>query len=158
MKPAANGQSSKKRARLWRTQSACCLELAQKRCVAPTNLFKFCGDLRLRRSSACGRLGFADGIAFMFERNDSVKLRRVAAALAVLLSVAIATVWLAGPGSSRRDLQTWVQSAVGRLDQPSPRGFEDVVARVKPAVFGIRAKVPDDNASADDQGQGFLPR
>jgi serine protease Do len=96
---------------------------------------------------------------FMLERNDSVKLRRGAVALAVMIAVAIATVWLAGVGSSRRgDLHAWVQSAVGRLDQPSPRGFEDVVARVKPAVFGIRAKVPDENVSAEDQGQGFLPR
>jgi serine protease Do len=31
-------------------------------------------------------------------------------------------------------------------------------ARVKPAVFGIRAKVVDEGASTDDQDQGFLPQ
>lgn len=42
--------------------------------------------------------------------------------------------------------------------RPSPRGFEDVVARVKPAIFGIRAKVMDEGASTDDEAPGFLPR
>jgi serine protease Do len=55
-------------------------------------------------------------------------------------------------------LQKWFQSAVATLDKPWPRGLEDIVARVKPAVFGIRAKVVDEQASADDQDQGFLPR
>jgi serine protease Do len=41
-------------------------------------------------------------------------------------------------------------------ERPSPRGFEDVVARVKPAVFGIRAM--DEGASTDDEAPGFLPR
>ena len=55
-------------------------------------------------------------------------------------------------------MQKWFQSAVATLDEPSPRGFEDIVARVKLAVFGIRAKVVDEQASTDDQEQGFLPR
>jgi len=86
-------------------------------------------------------------------------LGRIAKILVLVAAIALVTVWLAGPGSSTRGhLQKWFQSAVDTLDKPSPRGFEDIVARVKPAVFGIRAKVVDEQASADDQDQGFLPR
>ena len=95
----------------------------------------------------------------MFERDDSGRLRWIAKILVLVATIALVTVWLAGPGSSTRGhLQSWFQSAVATLDKPSPRGFEDVVARVKPAVFGIRAKVVDEQASADDQDQGLLPR
>jgi len=86
-------------------------------------------------------------------------LGRIAKILVLVAAIALVTVWLAGPGSSTRGhLQKWFQSAVATLDKPSPRGFEDIVARVKPAVFGIRARVVDEQASADDQDQGFLPR
>lgn len=84
---------------------------------------------------------------------------RSAKILVLVAAIALVTVWLAGPGSSTRGhLQKWFQSAVATLDEPSPRGFEDIVARVKLAVFGIRAKVVDEQASTDDQEQGFLPR
>src|SRR5262249_26404006 len=94
----------------------------------------------------------------MFERDDSGRLRWIAKILVLVAAIALVTVWLAGPGSSTRGhLQGWFQSAVATLDKPSPRGFEDVVARVKPAVFGIRAR-GDEQASADDPDQGLLPR
>src|SRR5215813_94345 len=88
----------------------------------------------------------------MFERHDSARLGRIAKILVLVAAIAFVTVWLAGPGSSTRGhLQKWFQSAVATLDKSSPRGFEDIVARVKPAVFGIRARVVDEQASADDQ-------
>jgi hypothetical protein len=86
-------------------------------------------------------------------------LRRIAKILVLVAAIALVTVCLAGPVSpTRGHLQRWFQSAVATLDKPSPRGFEDIVARVKSAVFGTRAKVVDEQASADDQDQGFLPR
>src|SRR5215831_937506 len=95
----------------------------------------------------------------MFESHDFARLGRIAKILVLVAAIALVTVWLAGPGSSTRGhLQKWFQSAVATLDKPSPRGFEDIVARVKPAVFCIRARVVDEQASADDQDQGLLPR
>jgi hypothetical protein len=95
----------------------------------------------------------------MFESDDSGRLRRIAKILVLVAAIALVTVCLAGPVSpTRGHLQRWFQSAVATLDKPSPRGFEDIVARVKSAVFGTRAKVVDEQASADDQDQGFLPR
>jgi hypothetical protein len=92
----------------------------------------------------------------MRDTNNSGRRRRVVAVLAVLLAAGIAALWLAGPGfSTRGDLRTWLQSAVSMPERPSPRGFEDVVARVKPAVFGIRAKVMDAGASTDDRSLAF---
>jgi hypothetical protein len=63
----------------------------------------------------------------MIERDDSGRLRRIAAVVAVLSTVALA-VWLAAPAASTRgDLRTWFQSVIGACQQLSLRGFEDVV-------------------------------
>ena len=90
--------------------------------------------------------------------HDSAKLRRIATILIVLSALALAAAWLAGPAvSTGGDLRAWLESTVDARGQPSPRGFEDVVAQVKPAVFGIRAKVLDEEAT-DDKEPGFLPK
>jgi serine protease Do len=83
---------------------------------------------------------------------------RIAAVVAVLSTVAVAVRVAAPDASTRGDLRTWFQSALSLPEGPSPRGFENIVSRVKPAVFGIRAKVTDETASTDDQEPGFLPR
>ena len=48
---------------------------------------------------------------------------------------------------------TWLNSAVGKPQPHSPQGFEAIVDRVKPAVFGIRAKVTGERKMSE----GFLP-
>jgi serine protease Do len=52
------------------------------------------------------------------------------------------------------DPWAWLNSAVSTSQTPPPLGFEHVVDRVKPAVFGLRAKVVEEEG-ADDQK--FLP-
>jgi hypothetical protein len=95
---------------------------------------------------------------FMPERHDFGRLRRIAAAVSVLFTVAVALRFAAPDASIRGDLRTWFQSAVSLPEGPSPRGFDNIVSQVKPAVFGIRAKVTEKTASTDDQEPGFLPR
>lgn len=88
-----------------------------------------------------------------FPPTKSATLRRVATAVVVVSALALLGSWFAGPGISSRegDLRAWLKSpGTGQL---APPGFEQIVDRVKPAVFGIRAKIVD---KTDDQG--FLPR
>ena len=83
----------------------------------------------------------------------SKTLRRVGAVL-VVSAIAFTGAWFAGSAVPWRegDMLAWWNSAVAQ--PPSHPGFEEVVDRVKPAVFGIRAKVIDQPAA---DGGGFLP-
>lgn len=91
-------------------------------------------------------------------RLRSAKLRWIAGILVVTSALAFTGAWFAGPAVSTRggDLRAWLRSAVDTPQPAPPFGFEDVVDRVKPAVFGIRAKVVDEEEEADDER--FLPR
>jgi hypothetical protein len=85
----------------------------------------------------------------------SKTLRRVGAVL-VVSAIAFTGAWFAGSAVPWRegDMLAWWNSAAGKAQPPSHPGFEEVVDRVKPAVFGIRAKVIDQPAA---DGGGFLP-
>jgi serine protease Do len=86
--------------------------------------------------------------------TKSVTWRRTATVIVIVSALILLGAWLAAPGISSREgeLRAWLKSpAAGQL---APPGFEQVVDRVKPAVFGIRAKVVD-QPTAD--GEGFLP-
>jgi len=90
-------------------------------------------------------------------RLKSGRLRRIAILFVVIPAFVIAGAWIAGsivsaPGGG--DVLVQLNPAVGKAPPPSHPGFEEVVDRVKPAVFGIRAKVID-QPPADDEG--FLP-
>jgi serine protease Do len=89
-------------------------------------------------------------------RWKSSKLRRIAAVLVVISALAVTGAWFMGPVVSTQggDPRAWLNTAVGKPQTSPPFGFEDMVDRVKPAVFGIRAKVIDDEAANDE---GFLP-
>ena len=48
-----------------------------------------------------------------------------------------------------------VAAEVDAVDAPAPIGFADIVARVKPAVVGVRVKIEE--ARASDDGQQKIP-
>jgi serine protease Do len=80
--------------------------------------------------------------------------RRVATAVVVVSALALLGAWLAAPGISTRggaDVLIPVSVPGANTHLSAPEGFEAVVDRVKPAVFGIRAKIVEND-------QGFLPR
>jgi serine protease Do len=77
----------------------------------------------------------------------------VAALLVLVLTLAFAGAWLAGSALSTRgggDVLAQLSPPVSKAPPPTPLGFEDIVARVKPAVFGVRAKVVDGSDSDED--------
>ena len=80
--------------------------------------------------------------------------RRVATAVIVVSALALLGAWLVGPSISTRggaDVLIPVSAPGADTHLSAPEGFEAVVDRVKPAVFGIRAKIVEND-------QGFLPR
>jgi serine protease Do len=80
--------------------------------------------------------------------------RRVATAVIVVSALAVLGAWLAAPSISTRggaDVLIPVSAPGADTHLSAPEGFEAVVDRVKPAVFGIRAKIVEND-------QGFLPR
>src|SRR5262245_12172615 len=80
--------------------------------------------------------------------------RRVATAVIVVSALTVLGAWLAAPSSSTRggaDVLIPVSAPGANTHLSAPEGFEAVVDRVKPAVFGIRAKIVEND-------QGFLPR
>jgi serine protease Do len=83
-------------------------------------------------------------------------MRRVATTVIVVFALALFGAWLAAPSISTRggaDVLIPVGPPAANTHLSAPEGFEAVVDRVKPAVFGIRAKIVD---NTDDQA--FLPR
>ena len=92
-----------------------------------------------------------------FEPVRPAILRWAAAALVFVAALAVTGAWFSGPPGSAGggDLRVWLNATVGRPQQSPLRGFEDVVDRVKPAVFGISAKVIEEEPTDD---QGFLPQ
>jgi serine protease Do len=81
---------------------------------------------------------------------------RIAAALVMIGAAALAGLWLVSPAFSTRgsDPLAPLTSSRGAPEATPLRGFEEVVERVKPAVFGIRARVVEAEPMAD---QEFLP-
>ena len=80
-----------------------------------------------------------------FEMKAQSK-RGVAAALVLASVLAVAGLWLASPTPATQDrgLWSWLGAGTHRPGAPSSSGFEDIVERVKPAVFGVRAKVVEE--------------
>jgi len=87
---------------------------------------------------------------------NSARALRIAAALVMVGIVALVGLWLVNPDPSTRGndpLAPLISSPIAPDTTPL-RGFEDVVERVKPAVFGIRARVVESEPIDD---QSFLP-
>jgi serine protease Do len=83
--------------------------------------------------------------------------------LALLASVAglSMAVLVIGPGGYRPlNLPAWTASAQAAETAPTPQGFGDLVAKVKPAVISVRVKIDDDGqntAVSERDSQGSDP-
>src|ERR1700693_2289295 len=83
--------------------------------------------------------------------------------LALLASVAglSMAVLVIGPGGDRPlNLPAWTVSAQAAETAPTPQGFGDLVAKVKPAVISVRVKIDDDGqntAVSERDSQGSDP-
>jgi serine protease Do len=75
----------------------------------------------------------------MAERPSAVTRLRVGAMLAGIGALLLATGLLSDSPDSGRELRAWLGSAI--WSRAAPAGFEEIVERVKPAVFGVTAKV-----------------
>ncbi|MGH6736844.1 MAG: trypsin-like peptidase domain-containing protein [Methyloceanibacter sp.] len=77
----------------------------------------------------------------MPEGPKSARLLPIAATILGLAALIVATGWLSGPAVTIDSVRLWLSNVVDGTDAPSRGGFEDIVDRVKPAVFGVSTKV-----------------
>lgn len=77
--------------------------------------------------------------------------------LALLASVAAVTVLLTSPGAIPQLAQTPAVTAAHAAEAAGPRGFADIVEKVKPAVFSVRVKLKSEGPSVSSNDKDELP-
>jgi serine protease Do len=97
----------------------------------------------------------------MTETPKARRSRWIAASLVILMALGIGVGWFAGPAvSTKETLRSWSDRALSTHDAAPSVGFQDLVERVKPAVFGVRVKVAaedQEQAPQEESPQGQVP-
>jgi serine protease Do len=88
----------------------------------------------------------------MVDEPSVLKRLRAGALVVGIGAMLLATGWIAGSHGAGTELRAWLASPLGATGAASPMGFEEIVERVKPAVFGVTAKVVEEVAEGELPG------